>query len=122
MFKNEIHKKIFEKRFSLYQKQGYMLSNRFVATLFILASSSFLWKSSKKYITPNHIDFSQVEIKGIDADSYLLLKVAKDLYLKKHDISTSDITDRSLTRDYIFNVIIMAVTIARYGYDALQLE
>ena len=122
MYKNDTHKKIFEKQITTYKKDGYLLSNRFVAALFILTANSFLWRVSKKHIKPNSIDFSQIDVKGIETDSYLLLKVAKDLYCKRHQVSASDLADKSLTRDYIFNIVVAGMLIARYGYETVKLD
>ena len=122
MYKNDIHKKVFENQIEAYKKEGYLLSNRFVAALFIISANSFLWKACRKHIKPNTIDFSKIDVKGIETDSYLLLKVAKDLYSKQHQVSASDLADKSLTRDYVFNIVVTGILVARYGYDTLKLE
>ena len=122
MYRNDVHKKIFEKQIATYKKDRYLLSNRFVAALFILTANSFLWSVSRKHIKPNVIDFSQIDVKGIETDSYLLLKVAKDLYLKQHKVSASELADKSLTRDHIFHIIVAGILIVRYGYDAFRFE
>lgn len=121
MFKNDIHKKIFEKQLTIYEKKGYGLSNKFVATLFIISANSFLWNACKGHIKPNTIDFSNIDIKGIKTDSYSLLKAAKSIYYKDSEISFTEMADNYLTKDYVFKTIINGIIIYRYGYKKGQI-
>ncbi|MCR5207324.1 MAG: hypothetical protein K6C14_02465 [Eubacterium sp.] len=122
MFRNELHKKAFNKQIDKYTKHGYTLSNRFIASLFVLTANSFLWNLCKRHIKPNAIDFSKIDVKGIKTDSYLLFKTAKDLYYKQHNVSVAELADKSITRDYILTIIVNGFLIARYGYKTLELE
>ncbi len=122
MFKNDKHKEIFNKQISLYKKQGYLLSNRFTAALFVLTADSFIWKQSKYHIKPNAINFNEIDIRGIKTDAYLLFKVAKDFVNKTNKVSTSELADKLVTKEPLFKVIINGIIIARYGIDTVELE
>lgn len=122
LFKSDTHKKIFDRQINLYKKQGYILSNRFTAALFILTADSFLWKHSKYHIKPNVINFEEIDIKGIEPDSYLLFKVAKDFINKTNKVSSSDLADKLITKELLFKTIIYGIIIARYGLDIVELD
>lgn len=122
LFKSEKHKKIFDKQISLYKKQGYLLSNRFTAALFVLTADPFIWSHSKYHIKPNEIFFDEIDIKGIEPDAYLLFKVAKDFANKSNNVSTSELADKMLTKEALFKVIINGIIISRYGLDTTELE
>lgn len=122
MFKNEIHRKIFEKQIRLYQKQGYLLSNRFAAALFLLTADKFLWNKSKYHIKPNQINFTEIDIKGIEPDAYVLFKYAKDLTFKTTKVSASELADKIITKESIFKVITGSMIISRYGIEAAKLD
>ena len=122
LFSSDKHKKIFDKQINLYKKQGYILSNRFIAALFILTADSFIWNRSKYHIKPNIILFDEIDIKGIEPDSYLLFKMAKDFINKTNNVSTSELADKLITREPLFQVIINGIIIARYGIDIVELK
>lgn len=118
MFRNTTHQKAFEKQINLYQKHSYVLSNKFIAVVFILTADPFIWKASKNLIKPNIIDFPSINIRGIETDSYMLFKVAKEIYYKHRQVSVSELADKTLTKEYIFKTTINALIIARYGYNS----
>lgn len=122
LFKSDTHKKIFNKQINLYKKQGYILSNRFTAALLILTADSFLWKRSKYHIKPNEISFKEIDIKGIEPDSYLLFKTAKDFINKTSKVSASDLADKLITKEALFKTIIYGIIIARYGINTIELD
>lgn len=122
MYKSKPHERVFKKWVQLYKKQGYILSSRFTAALFVLSADKFLWDHSKYHIKPNAIDFDNIDIKGIEPDAYLLYKVAKDFTFKTTNVSTSELADRLITKETIFTVVLNGILIARYGIDTLKLE
>ena len=119
-FRNDVHKSIFEKTVSEYINRGYILSNRFLADVFILSSDAFLWKQCKYKIKPNHIDFDNISINGAKTRSYLLFKTAEDMAAKCTNISISDICERDLVSNDSLIVILGAVYISRYGLHFLE--
>lgn len=122
MFISKIHQDIFEKQIKLYQKQGHMLSNRFAAALFLLTADKFLWNKSKYHIKPNQIIFSEIDIKGIEPNAYVLFKYAKDLTFKTTKVSASELADRIITKESIFKVIMGSMIISRYGIASAKLD
>lgn len=119
-FRNDVHKSIFEKTVSEYINRGYILSNRFLAAVFILSSDAFLWKQCKYKIDPNRIDFDNISIAGAKTGSYLLYKTAEDIATKCSNISISDICEKELTNNASLVVILGAVYISRYGLHFLE--
>mgnify|MGYP000780446564 FL=1 len=91
-FRNQSHKTIFEREIQHYQIQGYVLSNRFTAALYILSADFFLWKSAKYHIKPNYIDFDEIDIKGAEPRSYTMYKAAKDIVYRTTTVSYTHLT------------------------------
>lgn len=81
-FRNDVHKSIFEKTVSEYINRGYILSNRFLAAVFILSSDAFLWKQCKYKIKPNHIAFEF--FKHFFDFAFFTFKVKINLYPVRH--------------------------------------
>lgn len=121
MFRGKGHKKAFENVINKYEKQGYKLSNRFTAALFLITADNFLWKRTKHFVRPNAIDLSRANIRGIDFDGYLLYKVAKDMMFKTSKVTASELADKSFASEKCFKVIINAIIIARYGRNTIEL-
>ena len=119
-FRNQSHKTIFEREIQHYQKQGYVLSNRFTAALYILSANFFLWKSAKYHIKPNYIDFDRIDIKGAEPRSYTMFKAAKDIVYKTSTVALSDMIERSVTDNELFMVLLIAMYISRYGIDCIE--
>lgn len=121
MFRGKGHKKAFENVINKYEKQGYKLSNRFTAALFLITADNFLWKRTKHFVRPNVIDLSSANIRGIDFDGYLLYKAAKDMMFKTSKVTTSELADKMFASEKCFKVIINAIIIARYGRKTIEL-
>lgn len=121
-FRNQSHKTIFEREIQHYQKQGYVLSNRFTAALYILSANFFLWKSAKYHIKPNYIDFDKIDIKGAEPRSYTMFKAAKDIVYKTTTVALSDMIERSVTDNELFMVLLIAMYISRYGIDCIETD
>lgn len=122
MFRNEIHRKNFETVIAKYEKQGAVLTNRFFAALFLVTADSFLWRQTKEFVRPNVIDLSEVDIRGIDTDGYLLYKAAKDMMFKTSKVTASELADKMITNEKCFKAIMNAIIIARYGKDTIKLD
>ena len=122
MFRNEIHRKNFESVINKYEKQGAVLTNRFFAALFLVTADSFLWRQTKEFVRPNVIDLSEVDIRGIDTDGYLLYKAAKDMMFKTSKVTASELADKRITNEKCFKAIMNAIIIARYGKETIELD
>lgn len=119
-FSNKFHKKTFENEISHYLKQGYILSNRFTAALFILTSDWVIWSHSKYHIKPNYIDFDSIEIPQTDTKIYTRIQSAKDMVFRSNLVSIADLCERSLVSNETFIVLLSAVYISRYGLNFLE--
>lgn len=121
-FRSQSHKAIFEREIQHYQKQGYVLSNRFTAALYILSADFFLWKSAKYHIKPNYIEFEKIDIKGTEPRSYTMYKAAKDIVYKTTTVALSDMIEKSVTDHELFMILLIAMYISRYGIDCIETD
>lgn len=121
-FRNQSHKTIFEREMQHYQKQGYVLSNRFTAALYILSADFFLWKSVKYHIKPNYIDFDRIDIKGAEPRSYTMYKAAKDIIYRTTTVALSDMIEKSVTDHELFMILLIAMYISRYGIECIETD
>ncbi len=121
-FRNQNHKTIFERELQHYQKQGYVLSNRFTAALYILSADFFLWKSAKYHIKPNYIDFDRINIKGAEPRSYTMYKAAKDIIYRTTTVALSDMIEKSVTDHELFMILLIAMYISRYGIECIEAD
>lgn len=121
-FRSKSHKAIFEREMQHYQKQGYVLSNRFAAALYILSADFFLWKSVKYHIKPNYIDFDRIDIKGAEPRSYTMYKAAKDIIYRTTTVALSDMIEKSVTDHELFMILLIAMYISRYGIECIETD
>lgn len=121
-FRSKSHKAIFEREMQHYQKQGYVLSNRFTAALYILSADFFLWKSVKYHIKPNYIDFDRIDIKGAEPRSYTMYKAAKDIIYRTTTVALSDMIEKSVTDHELFMILLIAMYITRYGIECIETD
>lgn len=92
------------------------------AAVYLLSADAFLWGISLMAIRPDFIDFSSIQIHGVDLKGYVLFHTAKDLYQRNRHISLSELTDPELVSDEAFQLIIAAFLIRRYGVEVLYAE
>lgn len=90
-----------------------------LAALYLLTADSHLWSYVKDSVGKYSIDFKKIRLGSINSDAYVLFMVAKDLCLGTSHIGTTDFSDRGVIREPIFKIIVNALTIARYGKDAV---
>lgn len=121
-FKSPSHKSLYEREIQHYQKQGFALTNRFAAALYLLTSDFFMWKSSKYNIKANYIDFNSIDIKGADTRSYIIYKAAKDIIYKTTSVAFSDIIELTVTNDELFSILLVAMYISRYGIEVIETD
>lgn len=85
------------------------------AAIYLLCADTFLWGKSVMAVKPDFIDFSAIQIHGVDLNGYVLFHTAKDLYKGTKHISLSELTDPELVSDWAFQLIVKAFLIRRYG-------
>ena len=92
------------------------------AALYLLSADRFLWGKSVLAVKPDALHFKEIQIHGVDLGGYVLFHTAKDLYQGTQHISLSELTDPELVGDEIFRLIIHALLIRRYGFEAISAE
>ena len=85
------------------------------AAVFLLSADTFLWGKSAMAVGSDFIDFSSIQIHGVDLNGYVLFHVARDLYKGTKHISLSELTDPELVSDWAFWLVVKAFLIRRYG-------
>ena len=85
-----------------------------------LDSDRFLWGRALYAVDQDEIQFSEIHIHGVDLDGYVLFYMARDLYRGSQHISLSELIDPELVSDQVFERIVTACLIRRYGSVVLQ--
>lgn len=92
------------------------------SAVFLLTADPFLWSKARLLSKPERINFSDIRIRGVDVDGYVLFYMAKDLYSGTMHVSLSELTDPELVSDEAFRLIVTAFLIRRYGSAVLCSE
>lgn len=98
------------------------MTPEFLSAIFLLTSYNKLWNRSKHAVKMNELDFSKINIAGINTDGYTLCKSAQDLYEGTCHIDFSDLGDLDVINNKIFGLIKSALAIKRNGCCALKLN
>lgn len=116
MFTGQKHKERFLNEIETLKQSHLYFNKKFLSALYTITSDDFLWKTSKDFIKYNHIDFNQINIKGINVNSHQLWQFAKSIALG-NEVLLEDIIDKELYSDKNFKIIIDAIKIARKGLN-----
>lgn len=90
------------------------------AAIYLLSADRFLWGRALYAVDQDEIQFSEIHIHGVDLDGYVLFYMAMDLYRGSQHISLSELIDPELVSDQVFERIVTACLIRRYGSVVLQ--
>ena len=90
------------------------------AAIYLLSADRFLWGRALYAVDQDEIQFSEIHIHGVDLDGYVLFYMARDLYRGSQHISLSELIDPELVSDQVFERIVTACLIRRYGSVVLQ--
>lgn len=96
--------------------------SRWLAALFLLASSEKLWARTWSAVTWNGIDFSKVSLRDIDTQDYAVYQMARSLFTGKLRITAEELADKELVSDGTLRLVIDAALIARHGRTMLSAE
>ena len=88
--------------------------------VYLLSADRFLWGRALYAVDQDEIQFSEIHIHGVDLDGYVLFYMARDLYRGSQHISLSELIDPELVSDQVFERIVTACLIRRYGSVVLQ--
>lgn len=92
------------------------------AVTYLLSADRFLWGRALYAVTQAQIKFSKIYIHGVDLDGYVLFYMARDLYRGSQHVSLAELIDPELVSDQVFEQIVIAFLICRYGNVVLQEE
>ncbi len=90
------------------------------AAIYLLTADQMLWGMAEGAVHPELIDFSDISIRGIGLDGYVMFHCAKDLYKGTNRLSLSELTDPELISDGTFRTVVTAFLIRRYGAEVLE--
>ena len=95
--------------------------NKMTAALYLLTADRLLWSKARRCICNSQIHFSAVNLGNTSPEAYALFMTAMDLYKGTRHITLSDIADRELISHKMFELIVNAMAIRRYGADAVAI-
>lgn len=112
-YRNSLHRVIFNS--FLESKREYNLPPAVISAAFLLSADSKLWRRAKHHLRRNELYFERITADVMSPDRYVLLRTAQDLYEDTIHLSLTDITDRNVISDEMFELIAEAIRIRRYG-------
>lgn len=109
-FRNEIHKKVFQKQMSKLQGKP---SSLCVAAIYLLCADKKLWDFARYTVGAQSIDFNQLEHISLSPHGYTLVRIAQDIYTGTTHIKINELCNRYVVTDDILKLIKTAVNIGR---------
>lgn len=118
-FRDGEHKKRF--RGALKDSDWPLLSNDngFGAAIYLLSADAFLWDRAKGFITEKAIEYNKIRIHGVGLDGYALFCAAKEVCGGSVHLTLSELGDRELISDALFEVLLNGMLISRYGLTSV---
>lgn len=109
-FRNEIHKKVFQKQMSKLKGNP---SNQYVAAIYLLCADKKLWDFAKHIVGENIIDFKRLEYTSLSPRGYTLFRIAQDIYTGTTHIKIIELCNRYVVTADIFKLITTAIWLGR---------
>jgi len=94
---------------------------QYIAALFLLAADTDLWGQSRGHVMPGRIDFCSIPGGGLGTTAYSLFEAARAIYYA-YGIDERRLCDRHTVSDELFDLIMDAKAISRYGMRWLEQE
>lgn len=119
IYRNEMHQFLFEEAMRSRDRHDKEL----MAALYLLSSDRHLWQIVRLHIVRNDIRFDEVTLPQMTMDHYTIYRTAMDLYSYTDDgayLSIRDLSDPLLMPHVIYNLIVNAIAIRRFGLPALK--
>lgn len=113
-FKSYVHRRIFNAAFRTRKNTD----KEYLAVLFLLTSNRTMWNRIKNYVQCKSICFDEFPMSGCSEEEYTLFLCATDIYFDSRNVTVSELADSALISKEVFNVIVGALEIARYGMGA----
>ncbi len=114
-FLNGEHKKRFKE---VLKDSGWPLifcDNGFGAAVYLLSADAYLWDKAKDFITEKSIAYNKIRIHGVGLDGYALFCATKEVCGGSMHLTLSELGDRELISDSLFEVLLNGMLISRYG-------
>lgn len=105
-FRNEMHKKVFQKQMSKLQGKP---PNLYVAAIYLLCADKTLWDSAKYVIGTRTIDFARLEHIPLSPHGYMLFRIAQDIYIGTTHIGMKDLCDRYIVTNELIQLITTSI-------------
>ena len=120
MFINEEHRYRFEGIIRETRKLYGKPNNRYITAIYLLSTTSDLWNMVSGHMNRKEIDFSKVQLKNMNPDTYAYYQTAKTIYTGASSIEFGEIIDEEVIPDEVFKIITHASLIRLYGKDILS--
>lgn len=119
IFQTDQHRQRFEAQ-KLYLRKPDHCS---LAVLYLLTADHTLRSRTRQYLSDRgRADLQVVRLGGVSTDCYALWKAVKELQTGQRRISLRELADGSVISDWVFRLIVQAVTISRFGAAVLGTE
>ena len=115
-YRNEKHRIAFTEAIEKLNKKDF----RLMSAVYLLSANFALWKTAKRHIDRNEIEFDRIKPRNSTENAYTLFCCAKDLYLGTKHITVKDLADKELIHVQMFSLICNAMAIRRFGLGALE--
>lgn len=112
-YRGKSHAKIFETEVAKHKDA----SNIFIGCLYLLTADTRVWSGMKHRVQNNSFIFSDVHLGDVSPDAYALFMTAKDIYNDEKHLFASDMTDKTLLSDKLFEIITCGIGICRNGLE-----
>lgn len=109
-FRNEIHKKVFQKQMSKLKGNP---SNQYVAAIYLLCADKTLWDFAKHIVGENKIDFKRLEDASLSPRGYTLFRIAQDIYTGTTHVKINELCNRYVVTADTFKLITTAICLGR---------
>lgn len=112
-----------KKRFQKWQKESshplLYKDNGFGAAIYLFSADAFVWERAKEWIKEESISYEKICIHGVDLEGYALFCAAKEVLGGSTRLSLSELGDRELISDALFEVLLNGMLISRYGLTSV---
>ena len=94
----------------------------YVATLYMLTTSSKLWNQIKDEVYLNGIDFKKMKIKDLGVDSYAFYQAAKTIYTNEIKIEDKEMADNRIISSDALKIMAHGKFVEKYGAEILKVN
>lgn len=118
-YKGKTHKRIFKE---FVENSTYKYSKNTLAVIYLLSADKLVWRNSREAVSEKIVNPNLISLTDATPYGYMIAKVAIDIANGTTHLTFNDLTDKYLTADYIFEMIVTALRIARKGYDYIGIK